>query len=213
MSLRVGSSVVAFASFVGLAILAAVAGGEPLPIDLEAARAARPLATSSMAALLAASDWIGSLPVWVALVVGAAGVLWLRDRRHAALLVLLVLTADPLAGLVKLVVERPRPPGGEVAGFLTDVSFAYPSGHTVRAVVTSGVMGYLVAAARGRRVALSAALFVIAVSLLMGLARVASGQHWLTDVVGGYLLGVAWLCVAVPLWRAAAARGARSPAS
>jgi ABC-type phosphate transport system permease subunit len=43
---------------------------------------------------------------------------------------------------------------------------------------------------------------------LVGLARIASGQHWPTDVLGGLMLGVAWLTICLAVARMV---GRRSP--
>ncbi len=36
--------------------------------------------------------------------------------------------------------------------------------------------------------------------LIMGVARVASGEHWPSDVLGGYLLGGLWLTLLLLAW-------------
>jgi membrane-associated phospholipid phosphatase len=59
----------------------------------------------------------------------------------------------------------------------------------------TAVGGYLGALAwrQGRRVAPTVVLVLIAGA---GPARVLGGQHLLSDVIGGYMLGLAWLIVA-----------------
>lgn len=65
----------------------------------------------------------------------------------------------------------------------------YPSGH---ASYVAAVFGYLawIGGARHRPEVVGAALVVI---VGMGAERVLSGTHLLSDVIGGYLLGVSWL--------------------
>ena len=46
-----------------------------------------------------------------------------------------------------------------------------------------------------RRTTLVAAL--LATIVLMGVARIDSGEHWPSDVLGGYLLGGLWLMVTI----------------
>ena len=56
-----------------------------------------------------------------------------------------------------------------------------------------------------------AIIFLVVSMLLMGLSRVQAGEHWASDVLGGYLLGTAWLLTTAILyekasWRARTAR-------
>lgn len=72
----------------------------------------------------------------------------------------------------------------------------YPSGHAFGVVVVAGLIWY--SWGQGglwQRPRLAAAL--LAVILIVGAIRLVVGTHYLGDVLAGYLLGVAWLALAV----------------
>lgn len=135
------------------------------------------------------------------LVALAAILSWRLRPRGAALLLLGDLSAELATAVLKAVVDRPRPPSVALADLVPTASF--PSGHIVRTLVALGVAATLVLPSRLRRwVVGAAALFM----LVLGLARVASGEHWTSDVIGGYLLGGLWLSILLavhddPRWR------------
>lgn len=89
--------------------------------------------------------------------------------------------------LVKFVYRRPRPEG---ALRRNKTEPAYPSGHTTNATAVLTTAAYLLA--REGLVPLPlGALCVVAVVAITGASRVALGWHWGTDVLGGWLTGLA----------------------
>jgi membrane-associated phospholipid phosphatase len=198
IDLRMAATVVAVL-LVGMAALGFVVRSGPLPIDLSlppAIMAWYPPAATDL------FDALGALPVFGGVMVVGAVAWFLRRRPGLGVAFVLGLCGEIPSTIVKLIVDRPRPPAStEIEAFVTAAS--YPSGHTVRAVVMAGL---IVAALGWRR--RSAAVRVLAVmagvafASLVGLARIASGQHWPTDVLGGLMLGVAWLtiCLVVADW-------------
>ncbi len=66
---------------------------------------------------------------------------------------------------------------------------SYPSGHNVYATTFFGILAWL-ACKHGRR---DAAAILAGLVVAMGPGRVLSGAHLVSDVLGGYLLGGAWL--------------------
>jgi undecaprenyl-diphosphatase len=126
--------------------------------------------------------------------------------REAAILVGVVLVAQGLCALSGQLVGRPRPSTEliqlridpeEIAGFPS-----FPSGHTVHYTALFGFLGFL-ALTRVKPTALSWPLASVlgALVLLVGPARIYLGAHWLSDVMGGYLLGGAVLAGGVHLYR------------
>ena len=106
----------------------------------------------------------------------------------------------PLTTALKELVGRPRPQFAAGGAALDSLSF--PSGHA-SGVATLVTVGVLLARPRlsraGRRRALAAG---VALALLVGCSRMWLGVHFLSDVVGGWSLGVAWTLLVVLAFRA-----------
>jgi membrane-associated phospholipid phosphatase len=129
------------------------------------------------------SGWL--LPV--AALLGA--VLFLAGRpRHGLVLLVAVAGATLVTDTIKLILERPRPPGG---GLVATASSSWPSGH---AATTAACFGALAAMA-GRWARAGAVVVVGAV----GATRVYLGVHYPSDVIAGWALGGLWLCAVVVL--------------
>lgn len=99
---------------------------------------------------------------------------------------------------VKGLVTRPRPPASlvHVAHNIGNPSF--PAGHVLDITAFLGFVCYL-AHLRLRPSPRRAALLALflAVIALMGVSRIDAGEHWASDVLGGYLFGTVWLVVTV----------------
>ncbi|HVL80186.1 MAG TPA: phosphatase PAP2 family protein [Actinomycetota bacterium] len=144
------------------------------------------------------------LPAWLWVVVGSVSVrLWLRGRRR--LVAYLATTGLFGAGIelaVKYLVARPRPVLEDP--FATAHGRSFPSGHAFNSTVVYGMLllvFFPVIARRVRPWLVGAYLLLVAGVCL---SRLALGVHFLTDVVGGFVLGVAWLAAstaAFSIWR------------
>jgi undecaprenyl-diphosphatase len=137
--------------------------------------------------------------------------LWFR-RREPARAVLLGASMGAAAVLtigIKHVLTRHRPPSRLVVGPV-DTGFSFPSGHTVFSTVFAGMVVLLLVwpnASRLRRsVAVAAA---VVASLTVGATRVYLGYHWTTDVIAGWVLGVAVVAVAGAVSASVSRAGAR----
>ena len=138
--------------------------------------------------------WLGSSFFIVPFGLAVGGFLW--RRRHTweplAMMAVAFLGAAGLYDIVKPAVGRARPPAGlQVGG--PDTGNAFTSGHATQSIAFYGMLAVVLivwwAPRRRALIAIAAAL----VTLLIGASRLYLGVHWLTDVLGGYALGLAWL--------------------
>jgi len=99
--------------------------------------------------------------------------------------------------VLKLVVQRPRPP--YAATFLTHYSWSFPSGHAMISLIGYGMLAYLLVVLWVQRRSLQVAIVVGATLLILaiGLSRLYLGVHYFSDVVGGYAAGVLWLSTCI----------------
>src|SRR5688500_11180181 len=73
---------------------------------------------------------------------------------------------------------------------------SYPSGHIVLALSAYGILAYLwIRMSRSWPERVFALVVLVALVGLTGIARVRLGAHWPTDVMAGFVIGVAWLAV------------------
>lgn len=140
-------------------------------------------------------SWIG-FPVQSAVIeVCAVLILWLLRMRLESVFLTLSLLADLLGGILKIVVGRQRPTPDLVHVVQQIQQPSFPSGHTLHYTVFYGFLLFILATnfkpSWGRNMALVLCALLV---LLVGPSRVYLGEHWPTDVLGGYLLGS--LCLA-----------------
>lgn len=150
--------------------------------------------TALLTGVATVATTLGASPVvYLLLAATALAVYALTRSWKAPVGALMVL---PLGQLVRVLVmhgvHRPRPPREH---WLAPASgYAFPSGHTTTATIGYGLMAALLAlltTSRRRRAALLFAAIVVALGI--GLSRVYLGVHWLSDVIGGWSLGVLWI--------------------
>src|SRR4051812_4732023 len=133
--------------------------------------------------------------------VAAAVVLLVRKSpRLAVWLAATVVLSSTLDDLVKGAVGRARPTFPHPIERLT--SFSFPSGHALGSVVGVGALllvGLPLIPRAWRRPLVGLGVGIV---LLVGYARVGLGVHYVSDVVGGWLLGAAWLAAMTAAFRA-----------
>jgi membrane-associated phospholipid phosphatase len=130
---------------------------------------------------------------WVRFLVFLPVVVSLVRRRlwwTAGWVVTAVVLVTPLTSLLKEYFGRIRPPFDD--GGARYESLSFPSGHSsgiATLVAVALVLAWPVLTGRARHWALAVGAVLV---LLVGLTRMWLGVHYLSDVVGGWSLGLAW---------------------
>ncbi len=167
---------------------------EPLAsVDGDVARWVADDLPSALESLARPFSWLGGWIGLTALGVAAAVILvheraWLDLGFFAAA----YLGSQLVVALLKEWFDRPRPDVGSAVP-LPD-SAAFPSGHATAGVASLGALAVL-AAERLPSPRARARLWgvVVVLGLAVGLSRIALNVHFVTDVLAGWCLGLAWL--------------------
>ena len=133
------------------------------------------------------------------------GMILLGWYRQAIFFALAVGIGNALDTFIGDYVVRPRPSPNLIR---VDVPLKYnsfPSGHTCHMMLFYGFLLFLsftkpVREWRYRWVLIPLQVFAVLNILLMGYSRIYEGEHWLSDVLGGYLSGALWLVLFIFLY-------------
>jgi membrane-associated phospholipid phosphatase len=144
-----------------------------------------PALGAGMVGITSLGDAWGLIP----LIMLVSALTWRGNRRHALLIPLFMAGTGVLQLVAKRLVDRPRP-NLEPWGF--------PSGHVLSLVVLLGLAAYALAGSRARRrwrvlggALAGTTLVVVAAS------RLYLDAHWISDVLGGFTLGLVYLLAAL----------------
>ena len=75
---------------------------------------------------------------------------------------------------------------------------SFPSGHMISSVIMFGLLAYFIVPKISSRAGKAAAiLLAVLLVLFIGYSRFFMGAHYITDVIAGTVLGVAWVCLAI----------------
>ena len=140
----------------------------------------------------------------------------LRTGRWApAVAALTVVVTGVLSRLaLSKLVRDPRPPRAD--WLVSAGGFSFPSGHAATSALVAGALAWLLAGViRSRWARTVLVLGCAAWAALVSLSRIYLGVHWISDVIGSWLLAGAWLAALIaggahltrprPGWRAATA--------
>jgi undecaprenyl-diphosphatase len=74
---------------------------------------------------------------------------------------------------------------------ITETGFSFPSGHATISTVFALTLGYIMIKKQDRETRIWCIAFLAMVfPLIVGFSRLYLGVHWLSDILGGFALGI-----------------------
>ncbi len=186
------------------ALLTVLAKSTPFfPIDLQITRGIQMIGNPIFATFMSAISWPGFppeafvIPAFIAAFIWALGLHW-----EAIAALIAAISSTVIGGIVKDIIQRPRPAANLVHVFRILNSYSFPSGHVLFYVTFFGFLFFLAFALLKPSLQRTALLvFLGALILLVGMSRIYLGQHWASDVLGAYLLGSLALVANIAFYR------------
>lgn len=192
--------IIAIVVSIGLAILAHIFSY--FPVDLTITKIFQQFQSPGFLTLMKFISFWGYEPqmaILSALVILIIYFLGLRLETMFA--VINIIGATIITGVLKIVINRPRPNLDlvNVVSNLSDKSF--PSGHVLMYTAFFGYVWFLVYILIKPSFLRTLSLFLLgSLILLVGPSRVYLGEHWPSDVFGGYLIGSVWLLLTIYIY-------------
>ena len=100
--------------------------------------------------------------------------------------------------VIKHIVRRPRP---NVLRLVEEDGYSFPSGHSMVSMAFYGIIIYLVYKNVTNKYLKWTIITLLSLLILsIGFSRIYVGVHYFTDVVGGFLLGLAYLIIYINIY-------------
>lgn len=195
---------------------------QPYPIDLQVTEAAQSVtppsfvvsaidffsaANDPLPSIIALGAWLIGLIIigLIARLRSGSPVKWFES---AIGIVATVGIASGLNYIYNLWVNRPRPGSfhEHIHILLHRPEKSFPSGHTEHDVAYYGFLLFLsftppVRTWKYRWILIPFQIYCVVDILSIGYSRILEGEHWLTDVLAGYISGAIWLLMCIFLYR------------
>ena len=141
--------------------------------------------------LMVITSWPGYPPQAAIIVAALVALIIFMGYRWEALMALISVMFSMVLNLgVKLIVHQPRPQPDLVHVVRKLSSYSYPSGHVMFFMGFYAFLWYLSYKVLKPSILRTFLLLLFgAMVILVGVSRIYLGEHWFSDVLGGYVLG------------------------
>ena len=121
----------------------------------------------------------------------------IKDKKIPLSIIINLVAVFLTSQVFKLLFRRARPDG---VSLVSASGYSYPSGHTMVSCAYFTFIVYLLCKhIKNKLMKTLLIVFSAIMILLIGLSRIYLGVHYLSDVLGGFLLGIAYLMIYLKL--------------
>ncbi|MFZ1729542.1 MAG: phosphatase PAP2 family protein [Bacteroidota bacterium] len=158
----------------------------------DASDMAQPIGPAWMLEVMRTFTAIGTgLSLTAIVLLGLAWLFFRGDRFSIAMFTIASVGGFVLNILLKIGMNRPRP---SIVPLLSEIDpWSFPSGHAMMTMAIFLCLAVLIGRSiRSKRIRNLLRISAVMLSLIIGLSRMYLGVHYPSDVVAGWLLGLAW---------------------
>ncbi len=137
----------------------------------------------------------GDAPVAIAIALVISFFLWLRRKKiYIIALWFTIIGSEGCTFIAKIIFHRARP----MQAVFLENGGSFPSGHATTAFALYGFIAYLLLRFAKKKIYyLPITLSGLIVILGIGFSRLYLGVHYVSDIIGGYVVGTAWLIAGI----------------
>jgi membrane-associated phospholipid phosphatase len=184
-----------------LSLLAA--GDNVLKVDLSVTRYVQDHHFPASQTIVDFGNAIGTAIVGIPLGLAIAGIFFWRRQRQAAYLMLAATGLRLASGVIKEIVDSPRPPANLVNVTEQAQGLGFPSGHVMSVTLLSAALLVAIWSSTSRNLRIAASVIACLIVLATAYARVSVGAHWPSDVTGGVLWALVLLAIPAAIFTVA----------
>lgn len=121
----------------------------------------------------------------------------IKNKKTSLYIIINLINSSLISLVFKLLLRRDRPIG---INLIEESGYSYPSGHSMVSMAYFGFIAYLIYKKLNKP--LSKAILIISIFItiiLIGFSRIYLGVHYLSDVIGGFLMAISYLMVYINL--------------
>lgn len=151
--------------------------------------------SQSTTAVMMFASFLGSA---ITLITLAAGFIFLiENKKYPKLIVLNLILVFILNKILKIIIARPRP---ERLRLTLENGYSFPSGHSMVSFAFYGFLIYLINKnLKNKKIKYPLIFFIALLILFIGISRIYLGVHYVTDVVGGFIIGFIYLIIFIKM--------------
>lgn len=150
---------------------------------------------SNITAVMIFISFLGSAITLITL--SLASIFLVKDKKYSKLIMLNLALSFILNKILKLIIARPRPPRLRL---VIENGYSFPSGHSMVSFAFYGFLIYLINKnLKNKKIKYPLIILLSLLILLIGISRIYLGVHYVTDVLGGYIIGLIYLIVFIKI--------------
>ena len=139
--------------------------------------------------------WFGSTAGIIT--VGLISIFTIKDKKINISFVVCLILGVIINNVIKLIFARSRP---DVNPLMVESTYSFPSGHSMMSMILYGYLIYLIYNNFKSKKYKWLLICILSILILcIGFSRIYLGVHYVSDVIGGFVLGIAYLILYIDI--------------